>query len=415
LGGINIIEKPSKTMIILLVLSIIPLVYALISSVNNLFVFLALFTVEFIILGLSGTQVLYPKDTITDITKKPIQVITLSIFLSLVGILITRYTIGASTRNFIIITAILCILVILLTNLEHSMTIDYSENKYVKKYLSKGTHESLYAIAAYCLISFVGINVPPFSVIPLWFGLCVPFVFFIPGYLMINAAIPKTEEIELPERLGIAVFLSLITMSIVGFAYAQLHHGLNMRVVSLILLFLTLFVLIPIYLIKSRKVPLNMRFNNPLIEKLLILMTIISLILVILSGIYINTQSLTTPAGNTTFTIEGITASNNSDGYYSFSSDDEVPLNISLTNQENADVNYKVVIESKNESGNNTVDSINQSLKNGESIKIPVNITMTPGKKDITFTLYKEDKAYKIRHLYVDVDGEVSSESSSEE
>jgi uncharacterized membrane protein len=144
-------------------------------------------------------------------------------------------------------------------------------------------------------------------------------------------------------------------------------------------------------------------------------MTIISLILVILSGIYINTQSLTTPAGNTTFTIEGITASNNSDGYYSFSSDDEVPLNISLTNQENADVNYKVVIESKNESGNNTVDSINQSLKNGESIKIPVNITMTPGKKDITFTLYKEDKAYKIRHLYVDVDGEVSSESSSEE
>ena len=72
-----------------------------------------------------------------------------------------------------------------------------------------------------------------------------------------------------------------------------------------------------------------------------------------------------------------------------------------------------MVIESKNESGNTTVDELTKSLKVNESAKIPVNITMTPGKKDITFTLYKNDKAYKIRHLYVNVGGE-SSETEGE-
>ncbi|WP_162685822.1 DUF1616 domain-containing protein [Methanosphaera sp. BMS] len=345
--------------------------------------------------------------------KKPIQVITLAIFLSLVGMIITKSLIGASTRNFIIVLSIISIIVTLLTNFEHSKNFDYSDNKIVKKYFSKGTHESIYAIAVYCLVSFFGINVPPFSVIPLWFGLCVPFLLFIPGYLITNTVIPKKDEIELPERLGISVFLSLITMSIIGFAYAQLKHGLNMRIVTLILVFMTLFILIPLYLIRSRNIPLKVRFNHPLIERLLVLMAIISLILVILSGIYVNTLSLTANPGNTTFTIEGITASNSSDGYYSFDEGQEVELNISLTNQENEDVNYKVVIESKNESGNTTVDELTKSLKVNESAKIPVNITMTPGKKDITFTLYKNDKVYKIRHLYVNVGGE-SSETEGE-
>lgn len=375
---------------------------------NNIFAFLISFTVEFIIIGLASTKILYPSDNIQEITKKPIQIITLAIFLSLVAILLTKYTIGASTRNYIILLSVICIIISLLTNVKHSKTINFSENKIVQKYFSRGTHESVYAIAAYCLISFVGINVPPFSVIPLWFGLCVPFFFFIPGYLLINSIIPKKDEIELPERLGISVFLSLILMSIVGFAYTQIKHGLNMRIVTLIILFITFFILIPLYLIKSRKIPLNLRFNHPLIEKLLILMAIISLILVIMSGIYINTQSLTTTPGNTTFHIEGITASNNSDGYYSFDNGEQVQLNMSLTNKENEDVNYKIIIESKNESTTNEVDNISQSLKNGESIKIPINITMTPGKKDITFTLYKNDKAYKIRHLYVNVEGDSS-------
>ena len=381
---------------------------------NNLYIFLTIFTVEFIIIGLSSTNILYPKEDIMDMTKKPIQVITLAIFFSLVAIVLTRSILGASTRNFIIVLSIISIIVTLLTNFEHSKNFDYTENRFVKKYFSKGTHESIYAIAVYCLVSFFGINVPPFSVIPLWFGLCVPFLLFIPGYLMINTLIPKVDEIELPERLGLSVFLSLITMSIVGFAYAQIQHEMNMRIVTLILLFLTLFILIPLYIFRSRKLPLNLRFNHPVIEKLLILMAIISLILVILSGIYINTQSLTANPGNTTFHIEGITASNNSDGYYSFDSGEEVELNISLVNKENEDVDYKVVIASKNESANTTVDTFNKTLKNNESTKIPVNITMTPGKKDITFTLYKDNKPYKIRHLYVNVEGEYSEESSSE-
>ena len=392
-------------MIILVILSLIPLIYALFSSMNNLLIFLVAFTLEFIIIGLASTKILYPSDNIEQITKKPIQVITLAIFMSLISILITRYLLGASTRNFIIILSIVSLILTLLTNIKHSKTIDYTNSPVIQKYVSKGTHESIYAIAAYCLISFVGINVPPFSVIPLWFGLCVPFILFIPGYLMVNTVVPKVNEIELPERLGMSVFASLITMSVIGFAYAQIHHGLNMRVVTLIILFLTLFILIPAYLIKTRDIPLNLRFNHPTIERLLVIMAIISLILVILSGIYINAESLTTPPGNTTFQIEGISASNSSDGYYTFANGEEVQLNISLTNKENEDMNYKVVIESKNDSANNQVDTFNQNIKNNESTKIPVNITMSPGRKDITFTLYKNDtQPYKIRHLYVNVE-----------
>ena len=44
-----------------------------------------------------------------------------------------------------------------------------------------------------------------------------------------------------------------------------------------------------------------------------------------------------------------------------------------------------------------------------KSAVVPTNLTMTAGKKDITFVLYDDkDKAYKIRHLYANVE---SSES----
>lgn len=411
-GGIIIIEKPSRNMIILIILSIIPLIYSLFFSMNNLVIFIGCFTLEFIIIGLTTTKILYPLDDLRQLTKKPIQIITLAIFVSLISILITKYTLGASTRNFIIIISIISIIITLFSNTRKT-NINYSDNKIYKKIFSKGTHESIYAIAIYCLVSFVGINVPPFSIIPLWFGLCVPFILFLPGYLIINTLIPKKDEIELAERMGLSVFTSLIFMSVVGFAYAQINHDLNMRLVTLIILFITLLILIPAYLIKTRNLPLNVKFYNPTIEKLLVIMAIVSLILVILSGIYINTETITTPKGNTTFNIEGITETSNSEGYYTFSEGQEVELNISLANNEHQDMTYKILIESKNDTDNNTVDTLTQNLKDGESIKVPINITMSSGKKDITFTLYKnETQVYKIRHLYVDVGGDTSEETS---
>ena len=74
-------------------------------------------------------------------------------------------------------------------------------------------------------------------------------------------------------------------------------------------------------------------------------------------------------------------------------------------NQENQDMNYTISIQSRNDSGTKEVSNITQEVKNGESVEIPTNLTMTSGKKDIVFTLYKDQtQAYKIRHLYVNVE-----------
>ena len=149
------------------------------------------------------------------------------------------------------------------------------------------------------------------------------------------------------------------------------------------------------------------RFINKKIDRTFVIVAILSIIIVLLSGIYVNADAITQPTqqGNTTFDINGISNTADEEGYYHFTSGEELSLNMSIKNQENQDMNYTISVQSRNDSGTNEVQNITQEVKNGESVEIPTNLTMTSGKKDIVFTLYKnQTQAYKIRHLYVNVE-----------
>lgn len=387
---------------------------------TNMYLFIILFAVEFIIIGYSCTKTLYPLATFKQLAYKVIHHLTFGITFSLVTALISNYFLKKitfipleTTNMFLILLSIISIIVVVIARTRVKKA-QANEDLNIDKYVDKSVAESTYALVIFCIIAFVGINVPPFSVIPLWFGLCAPFFVIIPGYLITNTLFPRKGEIALQERLGIAIFVSLILMSIIGFTYAQVCHSLNMRIVTLIMLFMVLIILIPAYILKTRNIEVKKRFSNPTIDKLFIIMAIIALIAVISSGIYVNAETITNNVqqGNTTFEIEGITQSPSSDGYYEFEDGEELTLNISLTNQENADVNYKISVQTHNDSANKEISTLNETVKNGQKVDIPYNLTMTSGKKDITFTLYKDDgEAYKIKHLYVNI-GEGSSEES---
>lgn len=390
----------------LLIITLIPLIYTLIVPITDMYLFIGLFTIEFIIIGLVSTIILYPSASLTQITKKPIQIIVLGIAFSLVAALITKKILNPTLNNLIIVVSVINIILIILSIIRQKRAKENKDieiNKRIEKY---SIAESTYAILIYCLICYVGMNVPPFSIIPLWFGLCIPFIAFLPGYLIINTLLPKQHDLEVIERLGIALFLSLVIMSIFGLIYNSFYHVINMRHVALYLDLLTV-ILVLIYIFRTKNIEINKRFKDDKIDKAFIIISIVSLVIVILSGIYINADAMTQPTqqGNTTFTINGISSSADEEGYYHFESGEELSLNMSITNKENQDVNYIITIQTQNDTGTNEVSNITQEVKDGETVEIPTNLTMTSGKKDIVFTLYKDQsQAYKIRHLYVDVE-----------
>ncbi len=65
---------------------------------------------------------------------------------------------------------------------------------------------------------------------------------------------------------------------------------------------------------------------------------------------------------------------------------------------------YKLKIEIINDTTNEVINKQNIDIKNNKNKQVKQNLTMTTGKKDIRFTLYDDqNKPYKIRHLYVNV------------
>jgi uncharacterized membrane protein len=255
-------------------------------------------------------------------------------------------------------------------------------------------------------------EVPPFSVIPLWYGLCIPFIALLPGYLFINIINPYKDEIRIMERIGISIFLSLVITSIVGLILVQIEHFLNMRHVSLVLVVITLVILLPLYYIRIKEKRTYVLFSNATLNKIFILITILAIIAVISSGVLVSTGNLNNnneseklfAQGNTTFEVTGIHETPDSEGYYNFTNEEELNLTVNIQNDENKDMNYRLKIDIINDTENTTFSDENITVKDTENRAIETNITMETGRKDIRFTLYDDNnRPYKIRHLYVNV------------
>ena len=213
------------------------------------------------------------------------------------------------------------------------------------------------------------------------------------------------------ERIGISVFISLVITSIVGLILVQIEHFLNMRHVSLILVVVTLIILLPLYYIRIKEKKSFVLFSNPTLNKLFVLITVLSIIAVISSGVLVmgGNHNNTTGEniffqGNTSFEVKGIHETPDSDGYYNFTNDKTLNLTLNIQNNEHRDMDYKIKIEIINDTVNNTFSEENVFVKDNETKDINTNITMKTGKKDIKFTLYDDNNhPYKIRHLYVNV------------
>ncbi|OED30278.1 DUF1616 domain-containing protein [Methanosphaera sp. WGK6] len=416
------VNKSSRNMIILLILTLISLVIVAFNLVNDAYIIIALFAIDFMIVGIAATAIIYPGLSFKKLIRKFILIIIFGIIFSLISTVVMLNMLDVSVGNIVLTLSVISFILLLIAILRKRRignSDKISQKSSDKQGISKrdnidnsGSEEkntpiprTIFAICVLCIASLIGMEVPPFSIIPLWFGLCVPFIVFIPGYYLINIVLPRKDEIEFYERVGIAVFTSLIITSLIGLIYVQLNHMLNMRHVSMVVVLFTLFIIVPWYIYRLRKIDVRDRFSSRKTNILLILITGIVIVCVIGSGVYSTTQ--TVDQGNTTFVIEGINKTVDENGYCNFTNGEVVNSTFTVTNNEHKAMNYTVKVEVHNDSVDNVLSEETFSLNDGESITRPVNMTMGLGQKDIQYVLYTGNNTpYIIRHLYANVSEE---------
>ena len=407
--GYNIEEESSKNMVVLFVLSLITLILSLLKLVTNTYLFIALFAIDFLLVGIVSTKAINPMLSLRQVIRKIVLILSFGLLFSLISTIVT-YTMKMTVDSILVSLSLLSIFFIIVAEVRKESRLNRMYNP--EEYQDKLSKRIIFVIILLCIVSYIGMEVPPFSVLPLWYGLCVPFILIIPGYFFINFLVPHIEELLLLERLGSAIFSSLIITSIIGFILTQMEGFLNMRHVSLILVIATLIIFLPMYYLRIKNLNQKEVFSDSRINKIFILITIVAICTVIASGLFVSTNSVTNPTsssgtlykGNTTFNVSGIHETPGNDGYYNFTNGDTLNLTVAIKNNEHANKDYTFRVLVVNDTGNNTISEQKLSLKEGESKKIEEIINMTSGKKDIQFILFNEnDQPYKIRHLYVNV------------
>lgn len=401
-------------MIIVLVLTLIPLVLSILGLVNreNTYLFIGLFALNFLLVGLVATKAIHPQLSFREAMRKLILIIPFGLLFSLMSTIVT-FLLKMTASTILVFLSLITLILLLITFAKSKTALSKLNDP--EKYHDERIKRVLIALVILCIVSYVGMEIPPFSVIPLWFGLCIPFIAIIPGYLLMNTMDPYNDEILFLERIGISFFMSLIITSIIGIILTQLEHMLNMRHVSLILVVLTLILFIPTYYMRIKNIDVDELFSDSRVNNMFLIITIIAVLAVIASGVLVSTGSVMNPEnnsgslyqGNTTFTVNGIYETPGDDGYYTFTNGEILNLSINITNKENRDMSYILKIEVVNDTANSTLSEEEIKLANGETKTIDTNVTMASGRKDIKFVLYNENnQPYKVRHLYANVNDE---------
>ncbi len=362
-----------------------------------------MFIIDFVIIGIASTLIFYPSLSFKELTRKVAYMLGFGILFTLVSVLIANYLFNIKDHTMLMIMSSLAIILVICAYIRQR-----SQYKEALKEITDTDNSvagSTYAILVLSLITLVALFLPPFNVIPIWYGLAILFIVFIPGYLIINSIIPLKEEIEFIERFGIACFITMILSALFGLIIFEIEGNINLTHVTGILILLTLIIFIPAYIYRTRKIDIKKRFKNPKVDRVLIILTIISLIIVIVAGIYVNAAGITNKPGNSTLDIEGIAGTPGADNYYNFTSGENLTLNMKTTNHEYKESHYSIIIEVKNDTTDKQLYNHTFKSNNNQTTDVPYNLTMTSGKKDIVFKLYKNNLTAPsvIKHLYVNV------------
>ena len=421
--GNKIVNKPSRYMSILFIIALISIIISYLSIVDNQYFNIGLFAIGFFIAGISATSVLHPSLSFRELTRKFVLILAFGLVFSLLSSIIVTYFMDISLNNINIVLSIFSIILMIIFlfrdnngNKKNSgLTTESKINENIAETVDDienltddgGSYSKISSLAILILAVFtlISMTIPPFNVLHVWYFAIIPFIAFVPGYYIINTLVTRKDDLLVVERMSIAVFSSLVIMSIIGLIIVQINGKLNMRYVSIILVILSV-ILILVYLIKIRKVPNNERFYHRRTNIALVTFAIIAILAVVGSGIYATTENL--GQGNTTFVVNGINKTADSNGYVNFTDGENVSVQLNVTNQEHKNMNYTVRVEVHNDTTNKTLTEQPVSLNNGQSWVLPYNLTMSPGQKDIQFVLYKNNKPYVIRHLYCNVTSDYS-------
>ncbi|WP_303235071.1 DUF1616 domain-containing protein [Methanosphaera cuniculi] len=401
----NISKQPSKYMTVISLIALLPLIILLILNNIPQYIIIPLFTLEFLLIGITATCLIYPLLTFRQIIRKALLIIAFGIIFSLISLITTIYLLKTRIVNIALVISTMTIVLSALAVYRQDRAIRQAHGETLDI-----IQRSIYTIIILSIISIVGIFIPPFNKLPLWAGLCLPFVVFLPGYYVINSIIPQMDELTFLERAVCAIIISTTLTSIIGIIIMQVEGTLNTIHLTLAIIILTIIILI-YYVSKIKKVDDDNRFYYKKANTALIIVTIIALFGVIISGVYVQDQIIN--QGNTTFEVNGINKTAGDNGYVNFTSDEEVKLTLNLTNHQYENKNYTVQVQIINDTTNRTFAQENITIKDGESKIIPVDLTMSAGQKDIQFILYENNKPYIIRHLYANVTDNSVDETST--
>ena len=401
----NISKQPSKYMTVISLIALLPLIILLILNNIPQYIIIPLFTLEFLLIGITATCLIYPLLTFRQIIRKALLIIAFGIIFSLISLITTIYLLKTRIVNIALVISTMTIVLSALAVYRQDRAIRQAHGETLDI-----IQRSIYTIIILSIISIVGIFIPPFNKLPLWAGLCLPFVVFLPGYYVINSIIPQMDELTFLERAVCAIIISTTLTSIIGIIIMQVEGTLNTIHLTLAIIILTIIILI-YYVSKIKKVDDDNRFYYKKANTALIIVTIIALFGVIISGVYVQDQIIN--QGNTTFEVNGINKTAGDNGYVNFTSDEEVKITLNLTNHQYENKNYTVQVQIINDTTNRTFAQENITIKDGESKIIPVDLTMSAGQKDIQFILYENNKPYIIRHLYANVTDNSLDETST--
>ncbi|MCD7781839.1 MAG: DUF1616 domain-containing protein [Methanosphaera sp.] len=394
-------------MIYLFIISLIPLIISVYdqyfsSIISNEYLYVILFAIEFLVVGIVATSVVIPELTMRQTINNFFVVVVFSVLFSLASVVCADKYLVIDIQSCVLILSIFTLIVSILAIFRKS---DSNDNDNLTVDTSSKT--TVYLILLLCVLSIIGMTIEPFTNLPLWEGLCIPFIFFLPGYYAINAILPYIDELSTMERSGVAIFTSLIITSIVGLIVFELTGVLDMVITSIIMIILT-FIVVVIYMVHVRSIPLNKRYSHRATNNILMAVTIIVLISLVATGIYFTFVGTTTDTSentlpNATLETSGINKTSDADGYVSFEYGEELTVDMNVTNYDEAG-DYVVRVEVVNDTTNRVLNEYPITLGENESQIISTNLTMSSGQKDIRFVLYDaQNQPVVIRHLYANV------------
>jgi uncharacterized membrane protein len=409
----------SKDLMLLIVLAIITAIFTSINPLNNFITDILFFILIFIISGYSLISVLYPEENYAGLLRKPLLLMELSVFLTVLISVILKYSaIGLQFRDLTLILSLITVVLSITGHIlrvnqfkpelkkidEHTAKIDEHTAKFIPT-TSKGLPKNLIIFTLLSLLMIITVLVPLLNKTTIWMVPGSLFICFIPGYLLMAVVFPKNDDLELVERFALGCGASLILTSLIGLVFNYTPWSIRLELILIVLaVFSIIFCLITF--IKIKKIPLERRLHIPKLEKLLSIFLIICILLTIGTAAYTllnpgNIQTDDNKTNLTDFYIKEVDV-NASNYTLNLTSGTKTNLTMVLVNQEGSTVNYRLVVRV-----NDTIlKQDNITLQNNQKMEIPLNFTAgTVGKRKMEFILYKlpDKNPYQTRSLWMKI------------